>query len=205
MLAYVICYCEKKDETMTYISNLTDTITYESKHFLLRLVAEEDAEDLLECYADPEAQKYFNHDPAANGDYFKDCDEQLVLDMIRSWRKEFERKSWVRFSILDKQRGKAVGTIEMYDKLARENRSKYAGWSVLRIDIASAYEKAECIGELLRLFDEVNFFELFNVNIILTKAIPQATERRKALQDAGYTPFEWDEANRKCYRRKNKG
>jgi len=189
---------------MTYINNLTDTTTYESEHFLLRLVAENDAEDLLACYADPEAQKHFNHDPAANSDYFKACGKQLVLDMIRSWRKEFERKSWVRFSIVDKQRGKAVGTIEMYDKLARENRSKYAGWSVLRIDIASAYEKAECIGELLQLLDAVNFFELFHVNIMLTKAIPEAAERRKALQDAGYTPFGWDEANRKHYWMKEK-
>lgn len=189
---------------MTYTGNLTDSTTFESDHFLLRLVAESDAEDLLECYADPEAQKYFNHDPSMNSDYFKGCDKARMLNCIRSWRKEFERKSWVRFSIVDKQRRKAIGTIEMYDKLARENRSKYAGWSVLRIDISAAYETTDYISEILSLFDSVNFFDLFNVNIILTKAIPQATERIQALRNAGYTPFEWDESNRKYYWVKNK-
>ena len=179
--------------------------TYETEHFRLRLIAESDAADLLECYADPEAQKYFNSDPGANSDYWQGCDKERVVRCIRSWREAFERKSFIRFSILDQQREKAVGTIEMYDKLARENRSRYAGWSVLRIEIASAYEKATYIGELLNLFDTANFFGLFNVNLLLTKAIPEATQRIEALQNAGYAPFAWDEPNRKHYWAKRKG
>ena len=189
---------------MTYIGDLTDSSTYESVHFILRLVDENDAEDLLACYADPKAQQYFNHDPGTESDYFRECDKERILECIRSWRKEFERKSWVRFSILDRQENKAVGTVEIYDKLSRENRNKYAGWGVLRIDIASAYEETKYIYELLELFADENFFELFNLNIILTKAISEATERIKALKSAGYTPFEWDEPNRKSYFAKKK-
>ena len=173
--------------------------TFDTPHFHLRLIEESDAEDLLECYADPEARKYFNNDPGTNSDYWHGCDKERMLECIRSWRKEFERKSWVRFSILDRQREKAVGTIEMYDKLARENRRKYAGWSVLRIEIASAYEKESYLGELLGLFESANFFELFNVDVILTKAIPEAAERVKALRNAGYSPFDWPGPNRRDY------
>jgi len=184
---------------MTYVKNLTDSTIYESEHFLLRLVAESDAEDLLSCYADPEAQRFFNNDPNPESDYFRGCDKARMLECIGFWRKEFERKSFVRFSIVDKQTQKAVGTIEMYDKLARENRKKYTGWSVLRIDIAAAYETTNFISELLTLFDATDFFELFNVNIILTKAIPEAVQRIQALQNAGYEPFDWGETNRQHY------
>jgi len=184
---------------MTYIGNLTDSTTFESGHFRLRLVAESDAEDLLECYADPQAQKYFNNDPHTRNDFWQGCGKERMLQCIRSWREEFERKSFVRFSILDQQRGKAVGTIEMYDKLARENRRKYAGWSMLRIEIASAYETTAHIGELLSLFDTVDFFGLFHVRLILTKAVPEAAQRIEALRNAGYAPFAWDEPNRKHY------
>ena len=75
---------------------------------------------------------------------------------------------------------------------------------MLRIDIASAYEENERIYELLELFDDENFFELFNLNTILTKAIPEATERIRALESAGYTPFDWEEPNRKSYFAKKK-
>ena len=75
---------------------------------------------------------------------------------------------------------------------------------MLRIDIASAYEENERIYELLELFDDENFFELFNLNTILTKAIPEATERIRALKRAGYIPFDWDEPNRKAYFAKKK-
>jgi RimJ/RimL family protein N-acetyltransferase len=188
----------------TYTGNLTADTVYESEHFLLRLVRESDAVDLLECYSDPAAQKLFNYDPSTNTTYYEGCNEKLILDMIRSWLKEFERKSYIRFAVVDKCSGKAVGTVEIYDKLARENKRKYAGWGVVRIDIISIYETADHIGELLSLFERENFYELFNVDLFVTKAVPEATERIQALQTAGYSKFNWDAAAREHYWAKHK-
>ncbi|MDR1465814.1 MAG: GNAT family N-acetyltransferase [Oscillospiraceae bacterium] len=182
--------------TAVYIGSLTADTAYETEHFLLRLVRESDADDLLVCYSDPAAQKFFNYDPSTNRNYFHDCTRESILEMICWWRKEFERKSWVRFSIIDKLMQKAIGAVEIYDKFVRENR-KYAGWAVVRIDILSSYEKADRIGELLELFN--GFYKLFDVDFFVTKAIPEATERINALQIAGYTPFAWNTPNRSHY------
>ena len=47
----------KGNKQTIYIGDLTDSSAYESEHFILRLVDENDAEDLLVCYADPKAQQ----------------------------------------------------------------------------------------------------------------------------------------------------
>ncbi|MEN6411028.1 MAG: N-acetyltransferase, partial [Anaerolineaceae bacterium] len=46
----------------TNVSLYDQCPTYESERFLYRLVQPEDAQDLLECYADPESAKIFNSD-----------------------------------------------------------------------------------------------------------------------------------------------
>ena len=69
----------------------------------------------------------------------------------------------------------------MYDK------TKKLG--ILRLDLCSAYETQDYILELLDLSIE-NFYEAFGVQQILTKAIPDATERISALRACGFVPAE---------------
>nr|WP_312292168.1 hypothetical protein [Clostridium chromiireducens] len=51
---------------------------------------------------------------------------------------------------------------------------------ILRVDVSSEYENVDYLNEIFNVCDE-NFFDLFEVDIIATKAIPQAVERRNTL------------------------
>lgn len=155
---------------------------YESDHFLLRLVEEKDAEDLLACYSEPSAVRLMNSDNCTCDFYFTTIDE--MVDMIRGWQGSYETRwgayeggALLRFSIIDKQNNKAVGTIEMFDK------TKDVG--ILRLDLCSKYEKQDSLTEIIRLATE-KFFDAFGVKRIFTKAIMEAAERIAALNACGY-------------------
>lgn len=155
---------------------------YESNHFMLRLVEEKDAEDLLACYSDPSAVRLMNSDNCTCDFLFTKLDE--MVDMIRGWRGayetrwgEYEGGALLRFSIFDKQNNKAVGTIELFDK------TKDVG--ILRLDLCSEYEKQELLTEIIRLSTE-KFFDAFGVKRIYTKAIMEAAERIASLNACGY-------------------
>jgi RimJ/RimL family protein N-acetyltransferase len=164
-----------------------------TEHFTLRLVSEEETEDLLCCYADPQTQKIINADNCWGG-----YDDVSTLEMMQSnvekWIEAYKYSAFIRFAILDNEKQKAVGTVEMFGD-GFIMKEKLGG--ILRIDIASPYETQEYISELLSLANE-QFFALFNVEAIATKAIPDAKERIAALLSAGYKPFEW-EAGREHY------
>ncbi len=87
---------------------------YETKNFIFRLIKESDAEDLLECYSDPESEKIFNSDNCLNKFIFKTSEE--VSECIRFWLKEYEKQYYVRFSIVEKRKNKSIGTIEIFVK-----------------------------------------------------------------------------------------
>lgn len=152
---------------------------YASDHFLLRLVEQGDAEDLLRCYSDASAVRLMNADNCTSDFHYQTLDE--MKDCIRFWLREYGEGLYVRFSIIDNQDGRAVGTIEMFGK------TKNTG--ILRLDLCSAYERRDCILELLGLSVE-NFHNAFSVQHILTKAIPVATERIAALRACGFLPAE---------------
>jgi hypothetical protein len=59
---------------------------------------------------------------------------------------------------------------------------------VLRIDLQSKYETQPIIDAILAIANEF-FYEAFDVNAILTKAIPLAGERIDALSKIGYKPI----------------
>ncbi|MDR3149071.1 MAG: GNAT family N-acetyltransferase [Oscillospiraceae bacterium] len=108
-----------------YIGDLTADTTYESERFLLRLVRESDAEDLLECYSDPAAQKLFYSDNCTSDFVYANADE--LREYIRSWLEAFESKGFYRFAIVDKTNGKAIGTIEMFGRPESQD-------NILRLD-----------------------------------------------------------------------
>lgn len=149
---------------------------YTTDHFLLRLVEERDAEDLLQCYSDAAAVRLMNSDNCT-GDFHLGTLHGMKV-CIQQWRAEYERSFYVRFSVVEVRNRKAIGTIEMFDKTAEVG--------VLRMDLCTAYERQDYIVELLTLSVE-NFYEAFGVQHIVTKAIPAAVERIAALHACGFT------------------
>jgi len=151
----------------------------ETEHFILRLVQIEDAEDLLACYSDPKAQAFFNID-----NFPVDCRLHTVDEMkkyIEFWLMEYAQEAYIRFAIVDKSINKAVGTIEMFGMTGKYKTDP----GVLRIDIAPDYESTSCLKEILNVCVE-NFYDLFDVGTMATKAIPQAVNRVEVLHEAGF-------------------
>lgn len=158
--------------------------TFESDHFRFRLVGEDDAEDLLECYSDPKAARLFNSDNCTSDFLYTTIDE--VSRCVQFWLAEYEQRYYVRFSIVYKGIAKVVGTLEMF---ARPESTQYGKVGMLRIDLASNYEQESLIGEILTMVDQY-FFQTFEVDSIMTKAIPEARIRRLSLVRAEYYPVE---------------
>ncbi|MCL2019187.1 MAG: GNAT family N-acetyltransferase [Oscillospiraceae bacterium] len=152
---------------------------YETQNFVLRLVSENDADDLLTCYSDPKAQEFFNIDNFPIDCKFNTTDE--MLKCIKYWLMEYEQEAYIRFAIIDKSTNRAVGTIEMFGMVGKYKTEV----GILRIDIASIYEKDVFLSELFRVCVE-NFYTLFEVEGIATKAVNNAVERVSALKKLGF-------------------
>ncbi len=159
---------------------------YTSDHFRLRLVEEGDAADLLRCYSDESAVRLMNADNCTSDFHYRTIEEMVAC--IRDWLGAYGQRSYVRFSVIDTQDAKAVGTIEMYSGTGDASIT-IKGGGILRLDLCSAYEAQDYIRELLGLSIE-NFYDAFGVQQILTKAIPVAAERVAALCACGFTPLE---------------
>lgn len=86
--------------------------TYETKSFILRLVSEDDSEDLLKCYSDNKAQKFFNTDKCS-GDFCMYKIEDM-RNCIKAWLFAYSQQEFIRFSIVDKTQAKAIGTVEIF-------------------------------------------------------------------------------------------
>jgi hypothetical protein len=146
--------------------------TYETNSFKLRLVKMEDAGDLLECYSDKTAVSKMNADHCTSDFYFTTIEQ--MQDCISFWLAEYNKKYYVRLSILLKKSDKVIGTVEVFG----------GEYGVLRIDIGTAYEKNNYLEELIRLaiFDFVSDFGIDNLVI---KAI-NTPERIPMLKKYGF-------------------
>ena len=160
---------------------------YETEQFLLRLVAPEDTEDLWRCYSNPDAIRLFNSDNCTYGFGGLDLTIEEMRGCIDSWIKAYCARDFVRFAVVAKDTGRAVGTVEIF-------ASKHG---ILRIDVLPEYENQAALTALLVLAD--NFFEAFQCTEIVTKAIPAAAERLASLEQCGYRPYPW----RKAWQRKD--
>ena len=160
--------------------------TFETEHFTLRLVDLEDAKDLLTCYSDPNAQRFFNVDNFPIDCTFNTVDE--MAKYIKFWLAEYADEMYVRFSIIDKKSKKTIGTAEMFGTVGKYMSDP----GILRIDIASSYESKSFLKEILSVCVK-EFYELFKVRTIATKAIPEAVERVLALQDMGFCTGDFNE------------
>ncbi len=154
--------------------------TFETESFTLRLVSEEDAEALLSCYSDTEAQKIFNSD-RCSGDFCMDKIEDMRL-CVKAWREAYSQRDYVRFAIIDTSLSRAIGTVEMFGYVGTYKIKT----GILRVDVRSDYEKERYLSELFAVCAG-NFFDLFEVDTIATKAIPDALERRNTLMKQGFS------------------
>ncbi len=143
-----------------------------------------DAEELLKCYSDKEAVKLINSDNC-NGDDFYYTTVERMEQAIKFWTFSYNNKYFVRWTIILNDTNEKIGTIEMFK---REAEDEFKHYGLLRIDLQSKYEKQKYIDDILEIVNK-NFFELFNVEEILTKAITNATERIESLKKKSYVPL----------------
>ncbi len=156
-------------------------------HFTLRLICPEDSGSLFRCYHDPQAVALMNDDNCDFG-FYAETEEQMART-VAYWLDFYRQRCFIRFAIVDSAAGEAVGTIEGFG----------GETGVLRVDISSAYEKAAYLGELLA-FARENFREYFGNESLVTKAVPAAAERRKALEQSGWEYIDTFRAYRDYYR-----
>ena len=154
---------------------------FENGNFIIRFVKEMDVKDLLKVYSDKNALPFFNSDNC-NGDNFYYPDETKMKKAIDFWLYSYDKKQFVRWTIIDKSSDHAVGTIEMFHRQADD---AFNDKGVLRIDLRSDYEKKEVI---LTLFDLFVYpaFDLFDCEEIISKIPNYAIERIAAAEKYGF-------------------
>lgn len=158
---------------------------WENENFLLRLVEERDTKDLLEVYSDKNALPFFNSDNC-HGDNFYYPTEERMLEAVRFWIDSYEKRWFVRFTVIDKSVSKAVGTVELFH---RKSDDAFHDSGVLRLDVRSGYEREEILSDIFQLVIEPSF-DLFHCDEIITKVPIYAVERICAAQKAGFVKSE---------------
>lgn len=153
----------------------------ENERFLLRLVAESDAKDLLKVYGDKNALPFFNSDNCG-GDNFYYPTEERMLSAIRFWLREYSDRMYIRFAIVEKPSDTVIGTIELFNRKAEDY---FNNCGLLRLDLRPDYENAGDIGAVLSLILEPAY-ELFDCSMIATKAPIYAVDRIHALKEKGF-------------------
>ena len=154
---------------------------FESEEYLLRLSALEDARDLVDVYGDKNVLPFFNSDNC-HGDNFYYPDEESMVKAIEFWQSSYASKWFVRWTICSKRIQKAIGSIELFH---REAADEFNDAGVLRLDVKSEFETADCIAAILRMIVP-DAFELFDCEEIITKIPIYAVERMKAVQEIGF-------------------
>ena len=155
--------------------------TFEDEKFLLRFSTLQDAKELVKVYSDKNALPFFNSDNC-HGDNFYYPDEQRMQQAIKFWLSSYESKWFVRWTIVEKNTKKAIGSVECFHRVAEDAFNHVA---VLRVDVGSPYERADVISEIMELlFPSV--FDLFNCKSVIIKVPVYAVERIQAVKRVGF-------------------
>jgi ribosomal-protein-alanine N-acetyltransferase len=157
---------------------------YKTDVITLRLTTLEDAVELLKCYSDEKAVPLFNSDNC-NGDDFHYTTIERMKEAADFWQYSYEHRYFVRLTVILNSTKEKIGTIEMFN---RESEDEFNHFGLLRIDLQSKYENQKYINEILQIVNQ-DFYKAFDVDSILTKAIPNANERIASLQSKGYVPL----------------
>ena len=156
--------------------------TLENDKFLLRLVKDEDCDDLLKVYSDKNALPFFNSDNC-DGDNFYYATKERMTEALGFWNLSYKNGWFARLAIVDKTVSKVIGTIEL---CLRVSEDEFNNMGILRIDVRSDYEKEEVLYDIAALITPY-LSEMLGCNGIITKAPIYAVERIKAIQKAGFT------------------
>lgn len=157
--------------------------TYKRELITLRKTNQEDIEELLKCYSDEKALPLFNSDNC-HGDKFHYDTIEKMSQAIDFWENSYNNHEFVRWTVILNSTNEKIGTIEMFHRNAEDEFNHHG---ILRIDLQSKYEAESIIEDILVVANEY-FYEIFDVKAILTKAIPKAEERIRALNKMGYKP-----------------
>ena len=157
----------------------------ENERYRLGLVSSEDCADLLKIYSDRKAVQLFNSDNC-HGDDFHYTTMERMRRAIDFWQFSYEKRYFVRWSIVDRCSSEVIGTIELFH---RDAVDFFTNCGLLRLDLRSDYEKREEICSILTLILEPAY-EWFACDMIATKAMPCAMERIAALEWMGFTARE---------------
>lgn len=154
-----------------------------NERFSLRLVREEDCEDLLKVYSDTKAVPLFNSDNC-HGDDFHYTTRERMMEAVWFWLWSYQNGWFIRWSIVDENTNGVIGTLELCHRVSQDS---YNGCGILRLDLRSDYEKEETIWDILEMIVPPAFYWL-DCSCIITKAVPLALTRRHVLQRFGFTP-----------------
>lgn len=157
----------------------------ENDKFLLRLIENDDCDDLLKVYSDKNALPFFNSDNC-DGDNFYYATRERMAEALDFWNLAYKNGWFVRFSIVDKEVSSVIGTVEL---CLRVSEDEFNNMGILRVDVRSDYEKAEILYDIVTLITPC-LSEMPGCNGIITKAPIYAVERIKAIQKAGFTKSE---------------
>ena len=152
----------------------------ESEKFLLREIEGGDAKDLLKVYSDKDAVPLFNSDNCMNDFYYTSIEE--MKDTIAFWKREYQSRYYVRWAIIDKNANCAIGTIELFNRKAKDY---FNNCGLLRLDLRSDYEKRNVIEGILGIVVPETK-EMFGCEMIATKAVSSARERIQVLEHMGF-------------------
>lgn len=158
---------------------------YQTRSLTLKRTAPQDAEALLKCYSDERAVPFFNSDNC-NGDTFYYTTIEQMARTIGLWDASFRARQFIRWTISANSPGEIIGTVEMFYRTTTE---EFGPYGLMRIDLRSDFETLPVISELLDIADR-HFYDAFDVETIVTKAIPAAKARTEALTRKGYKPLE---------------
>lgn len=159
--------------------------TLENGKFLLRLVENEDCDDLLKVYSDKNALPFFNSDNC-DGDNFYYATKERMAEALAFWNLSYKNGWFVRLSIVDKTTSTVIGTVEL---CLRASEDEFNNTGILRVDVRSDYEKGDALYDIVSLIAP-HISEMLGCNGIITKAPLYAVERVKAIQKAGFTKSE---------------
>ena len=151
-----------------------------SEKFLLREIEDADAKDLLRVYSDVNSVPIFNSDNCVGDFYITTM--QDINRMIDFWRLEYQNKYYVRWAIIDKNADCAIGTIELFNRKAKDY---FNNCGLLRLDLRSDYEKQDMIEDILGIIIPKTK-DMFVCEMIATKAVSIAQERIQVLEHMGF-------------------
>jgi RimJ/RimL family protein N-acetyltransferase len=160
---------------------------YETENCTYRLVKDDDAEDLFIVYSDPITLSHMNNDNCKGE--FRCASVDVMQDAIRRWQNDYERRTFLRWSIIYKNTTKAIGTIEIAPlPWGRWFFGKETPIGILRIDLLSCYEQETILTEIFKMMG-TELANDFEVNQVIMKAPPNEPEKIKALITNKFHPY----------------